>query len=112
MRYEFPMKDFTTEETLQAKYFFELFMATHAVDVKGYWADNGRFADKNFKAAIDDANQTITLCGVGAHHQNGVAEARIKTLSLACHTLLLHSKRHWPEAITTMLWPFAPKEAI
>ena len=26
--------------------------------------------------------------------------------------MLLHAKRHWPEAITTMLWPMAFKEAI
>eukprot|EP00957_Ditylum_brightwellii_P144695 11022915-Ditylum_brightwellii.AAC.1 len=28
-------------------------------------------------------------------------------LTLNGRTLLLHTKRHWPEYITTMLWPYA-----
>ena len=51
--------------------------------------------------------QKITFCGVGAHHQNGVSENTIKHLTLSARTLLLHAQRHWPEYVTTMLWPFA-----
>ncbi|KAL7464495.1 hypothetical protein ACHAXS_004829 [Conticribra weissflogii] len=47
--------------------------------------------------------QRLTLCGVSAHHQNGVAERTIKSLTLISRTLLLHTQRHWPEYITTML---------
>ena len=50
--------------------------------------------------------------GVGAHHQNGIAKSSVKQFTLSGRTLLLHAKRHWPEAITTMLWPFALKAAI
>ena len=106
------MTAFTTEETLEAKAAYEAYMNTHGHEVKCYRADNGRFTDNDFVASIKEANQTLTLCGVGAHHQNGIAEARIKILSLGCRTLLLHAKRHWKEATTTMLWPFAFKEII
>ena len=44
---------------------------------------------------------------LGAHHQNGIVEAAIKRLALRARTLLLHAKRYWPEAITTMFWPYA-----
>jgi hypothetical protein len=53
----------------------------------------------------------ITSCAVGAHHQNGMVEQLIKELTLILHTLLLHAKRHRPDYIATMLWPFALKEA-
>ena len=53
-----------------------------------------------------------SLCGVGIHHQNGIAEACIKVATLGARTLLLHVQRHWPEAITTMLWPFALLEFV
>jgi hypothetical protein len=48
---------------------------------------------------------------MGAHHQNGIVERRIKELTRILRTLLLHAKRHWPDYITTMMWPFALKEA-
>ena len=57
--------------------------------------------------AIEDANQDITFCAVGAHHQNGIYESHIKILNLGARTILLHAQRHWPEAITTMLYPLA-----
>jgi hypothetical protein len=59
-------------------------------------ADNGRFADSGFKQAVKDCNQKITYCAVGAHHQNGIVEKRMKELTLISWTLLLHAKRHWP----------------
>jgi hypothetical protein len=55
------------------------------------------------------SNQSITFCGVGGHHQNGIAERKIKELTLGARTLLLHAKRKLPEYISTILWPFALK---
>ena len=110
--FRYPMENFTTEQTIQAKIAYEAYLNSYGHTVKGYRADNGRFADAAFRAAVSKANQEISFCGVGAHHQNGIVKNKIKTLSLACRTLLLHAKRHWPEAITTILWPFAFQEAI
>ncbi|KAL7464148.1 hypothetical protein ACHAXS_004483 [Conticribra weissflogii] len=55
--------------------------------------------------------QRLTLCGVSAHHQNGIVERAIKSLTLITRTILLHAQRHWPEYITTMLWPLALRAA-
>ena len=51
--------------------------------------------------------QTISFCGVGAHHQNGVSENIIKQLTLTARTLLLHAQQFWPEYISSMPWTSA-----
>ncbi len=70
----------SSEETVKSKVAFEKFAATHGVNIKHYHADNGRFKDNLFMKSIEEKGQTITFCGVGAHHQNGKAEKRIGDL--------------------------------
>ena len=72
------MRDLTLEKTLLAKTYFERLVNDGEVAIKAYRADNGRFADKGFHDAVQDSNQTITLCAVGGHHQNGIVEIKIK----------------------------------
>ena len=103
------MRSLSQEETLAAKAAYEKLAADSGVTVLAYHADNGRFAESAFRDAVDESNQRITFCGVGAHHQNAIVERMIKELTLRARTMLLHANRHWPEYITTMLWPFALK---
>ena len=77
------------------------------IRVKGYHTDNGRYAEHSFKNDCANKLQNLSFCGVGAHHQNGISEAKIKQLTLAARTMLLHAQRYWPEYISTILWPFA-----
>jgi hypothetical protein len=42
--------------------------------VKSYIADNVPFNSANFRADLQHMDQTIDFSGVGAHHQNGIAE--------------------------------------
>jgi transposase InsO family protein len=91
----------TSEETLKSKLAFEKFAASHGVNIKHYHADNGRFKDKIFSKSIQEKGQTISFCGVGAHHQNGIAEKRIGDLQRRATTLLLQAHRRWPDAINT-----------
>ena len=86
-------------------------MKGHGHDVKGFRGDNGRFADKGFRDSCDQNLQSLTFCGVGAHQQNGIVERRNQEITLIARTMLLHAKRHWPEMITNMFWPFALKLA-
>jgi len=58
---------------------------------------------------IEDQGQSISFIGVGAHHQNGIAEKRIGDLQRRATTLLLQAQRRWPDAINTHLWPYALK---
>ncbi len=86
------MRDLGLDETLLANSAFERHANEGGISITSYRADNGRFADAGFQKAIKDANQSITFCAVGAHHQNGIVEWRIKELTLISWTLLLHAK--------------------
>ncbi len=103
------MRDLTAESTLAAKKEFEHRCAVRGIKVKAYHADNGRFAEPAFVQECKRCHQDLTFCGVGAHHQNGISERKIKDVTLISRTLLLHAIRYWPEYITIMLWPFAAK---
>ena len=46
---------------------------------------------------------------MGYHHQNEIVDCRIKELLLVICTLLLHTTRLWPEAVSNMMWPFSFK---
>ena len=81
----------TTQETIDAKHAFERIAEQHAIRIRHYHYDNGRFADQAFMDDICKAGQTISFCGVGAHHQNGVAERRIRDITKSAHTMHLHA---------------------
>ena len=104
-------KSTNADETLEAKLAFERFASKFKVPVKSYQADNGRFAENKFMAAVKEAGQTITFCGVNAHFQNAVAERRIRTLQDQARTMLLHAQHRWPKAIDAHLWPYALRVA-
>lgn len=101
------MTEATGAETLAAKKSFEHASSIRGVHIRHYHADNGRFAESEFTNDCKEKIQKLTFCGVGAHHQNGVAENMIKQLTLTARTILLHAQRMWPEYITSMMWPLA-----
>jgi hypothetical protein len=80
----------TSEETFKSKLAFEKFAATHGTHIRHCHADNGRFKDNPFMKSIEEKGQIISFCGVGAHHQNGVAGKRIEDLQRKATTVLLH----------------------
>ena len=105
------MRYITLDDTMLAITSFERLANDGGVTTKSYRADNGRFVDKGFHSAVQEINQTITLCAVGGHHKNRIIEKNIKELTVIARTLLLHSMRHWPKYTTRMMWLFALKEA-
>ena len=105
------MTSINTEQTMEAKLAFERLAHSFGVMILSYRADNGRFSDTNFMRHCEKNNQKITFCGVGAHHQNGIAERHIRSLTDLARTVLLHGMKMWPEAITLSFWPFALKYA-
>ena len=107
MAYSFLQTTTSQDETLNAKASIEKMACQYNVKIKSYHADNGRFSEARFRDDCKQNDQSISFCAVGAHHQNGIVESHIKTFTLQARTCLLHAKRLWPEAITTMLWPFA-----
>jgi len=105
------MTSTTGEETLRAKQEFEAHAASLGIRVAHYHADNGRFKEAIFMDDVKLNAQTISFCGVNAHHQNGIVERHNRTLTDNARTMLLHAERLWPEAISEILWPFALKYA-
>ena len=61
---------------------------------------------------MQKAKQTISFCGVNAHHQNGKAERRIKDITENARTCLLHTSHRWPKAIHASLWPYTLKHYV
>ena len=104
-------KTATAEETIQGKLAFEDMALRHGVTIKGYHADNGIFKARKWVEACQSKQQILTFAGVNAHHQNGIAERRIRTLQEMARAMLIHAHKRWPEAITPNLWPYAIKVA-
>jgi hypothetical protein len=75
--------DLSSDSTLDAKLAYEKKAHTFGVAMSGYHANNGQFAESAWKQSCKVLNQSFSYCGVGAHHQNGVAEHLIRDLSNA-----------------------------
>ena len=104
-------KGSSASETIEAKHAFERYAKVHGVSIKHYHADNGIFEAREFQDAIFTDGQTISFCGVNAHHQNGRAEKKIRDLQELTRTMILHAQNRWPNAISAHLWPMAMKSA-
>ena len=88
------MRSLSLEETLLAKKAFEKLLARGDHFVKRYHAHNGCYADKGFLDAVNSCNQKIRFFGVEVHHQNGIVERRIRSITETSRTMLLHAQRH------------------
>jgi hypothetical protein len=81
----------SAEDTIEAKQTFDKFSLERGVRVEHYHADNGIFASSGFREEVQWCGQRLTFCGVGAHHQNGVAERRIQDLTDSARAMLAHA---------------------
>ena len=68
-------------------------------------------SEKSFQDSVEECNQTIDFCGLGAHHQNGIIERHQQRFTSCARTILLHFKCHWSAIILIILWPFTFKYA-
>ena len=78
--YVYLQKTATADETLVAKDAFERYAKDNGVTVKAYHADNGIFKAHAWVNNCTQKQQRLTFAGVNAHHQNGIAERRIREL--------------------------------
>jgi hypothetical protein len=53
----------------------------------------------------------MSYAGVNAHHQNGVAERRIRELQELARAMLIHANFRWKDSVTANLWPYAIRMA-
>jgi hypothetical protein len=104
-------KTANADETIEGKKAFEAYSKQHGVEIKAYHADNGIFRANKWVDNCRNSGQTLTFAGVNAHHSNGHAERRIRSLQDLTRTMLIHANRRWPTAVTVHLWPYALRMA-
>jgi hypothetical protein len=102
---------FSSSETIRAKQAYEKLCLDHGIIVDTYLADNGVFKANTFVQHILEHSQRLRFCGVNAHHQNGIAERSIRTVSDMARAMMLHACVHWKDGIDSTLWPMATNYA-
>ena len=106
-----PVVNFTAGEAIRAKREFETELESMGITVVNSHTDNGVFTSAEFQDELAKMKQELTLSGVGAHHQNAVAERSIGTVVSMARTMMIHAKLRWPSAVSTKLWPMAMRHA-
>jgi transposase InsO family protein len=84
-------------DAICGKLLIEREAADVVVSIKGYHSDNGVFNSAEFCSPCSDLGQSLHFNGVGAIHQNGVAERTIQTITNMACADMLHATLHWPE---------------
>jgi hypothetical protein len=84
----------------------------NGVVVQDYLTDSGTFKAHKFVSHIHETQQMIHFFGTNAHHQNGVAERAIQTLSNIARAMILHASMHWKDGMYVSLWHMAFNHAI
>ena len=56
---------------------------------------------------ITEHQHQLRFCGTNAHHQNGIAERAIQTVSNITRAMLLNASMHWKNNVESDLWPMA-----
>jgi hypothetical protein len=105
--YVYLQKTASAEEMILAKRAYKLHSSNQAVIIKAYHANNGIFKANDWVKECRDKRQPLTFAGVNAHHQNRIAERRIRELQELARTILVHANRRWPKAVTANLLPYA-----
>lgn len=100
------------DETLASKRRLEDEAKREGFPIKSFHSDNGVFSSAAFREDCDKKSQTYTFSGVGAHHQNGVAERNIKTVAQWARASMLHAVIHWPARFSIRFWPLALAYAV
>ena len=105
--YVYLQPDSSVQTTLKGKLAWEQYAASQGVAIKSYHADNGIFKANGWVDNCKQKQQSITFAGVNTHHQNGIAERRIRLIQDQAQSIMIYAKSRWPEGISMALWPYA-----
>ena len=97
--FNFTQTSTAAEQTVEGKHKFETLAKSCGISIRHYHADNKIFASQAFKESFIAAQQTQSYCGVNAHHQNGVAERKIKTVIFLTRAMLFTAIIKWPNMV-------------
>ena len=107
-----PQEGYAALETLQGKAELEREAHELGIRIKSYVTDNGIFKSRAFRHDFLRKNQKVHFCGVGAKHQNGVAERAIKTICNLSRAMLIHAALRWPDSHDIALWTLCLQHAV
>eukprot|EP00804_Cyclotella_cryptica_P024638 CCRYP_001657-RA/>CCRYP_001657-RA protein AED:0.40 eAED:-0.13 QI:0/0/0/0.5/0.66/0.5/4/0/842 len=107
-----PQHSLNAANTLCGKLLLEREAADVGATIRSIHTDNGVFNSKLFCDYCSSHQQKLRFSRVDAHHQNGVAENAIRTISYMARTNLIHASLRWTERSLLDLWPFAMPYAI
>ena len=107
-----PQASLSAADTLRGKQIIEQEAHDIGRRIESYHSDNGIFAQSEFKDHCQHQKQKLSFCGVGAHHQNGIAEINIKTVCGLARANLIHLMLMWPERCNVNLWTLAINYAV
>lgn len=99
------------EETTKGKCAFEHMSQTQGINILHYHSDNGIFISNKWRQSCEDKQQGLSFSGVNTHHQNGIAENRIRLLQELTRSSINHSRHEWQHAISYNLWPYTMRMA-
>eukprot|EP00804_Cyclotella_cryptica_P020819 CCRYP_019248-RA/>CCRYP_019248-RA protein AED:0.55 eAED:0.29 QI:0/0/0/0.75/0/0/4/0/510 len=102
----------TASDTIRGKLLLKRKAADVGISIKGYHSDDGVSGSAEFCSHYRDLCQSIQFSDVGAHHQNGVAERAIWTVTNMSRANMLHATLHWPERSFIDLWPLTMSYAV
>ena len=106
------MTDQSTAQTLKAKQAYEQFASKCGIRICHYHCNTSHFANNAFRQHAEQQQQTLTICCINAHFQNGVGERAIQDITEVAPTMLLHAKAQWPACVHLCLWPYALRNAV
>ena len=102
----------SSHDTLRAKTAYEAVCRDYGVVPKTYTSDNGKaFTSRDYTEHLSKFHQINKFAGVGAHHQNAIAERSIRTIMSIARTMMMHAAIHWPDMAQANLWPMAVTHA-
>ena len=110
--FHFPQFSTNASKTIKNTLCLESMAKEDGIEIKQYHSDNGIFASQEFKEHCDRSKRKYSFSGVGAKHQNGVAERNIKTIAQWARADMLHLATHWPQYASSSLWPQAINYAV
>lgn len=102
----------SSNETLISKQNMEREAFNEGIKIKSFHTDNGVFKSQQFRDNLNELQQNITFSGVGAHHQNGIAERHIRIVIEQSLTQLLHARQQWKSTLNIELWTFSVRYSI
>ena len=110
--FNFPQFSPNATETIRTAQRLESMAREEGFNIKSYHADNGIFSSTDFKDHCERNRLKFSFGGVGAKHQNGVAERNIKTVAQWARANMLHLATHWPQHASSSFWPQAIDYAV